>query len=80
MNSHDSNSFRTKRSSQGHYSHAGHRATDVPSVYDVATRLSSSTASRSDGSQPAVAEDFFSQFWTPGLLDRLQAPLTRYRE
>ena len=25
-------------------------------------------------------EDFFSQIWTPGLLDRLQAPLTRYRE
>ena len=27
-----------------------------------------------------VPEDFFSQIWTPGLLDRLQAPLTRYRE
>ncbi|HTQ30278.1 MAG TPA: hypothetical protein VMI53_03625 [Opitutaceae bacterium] len=27
-----------------------------------------------------AGEDFFSQIWTPGLLDRLQAPLTRYRE
>lgn len=26
------------------------------------------------------AEDLFRQIWTPGLLDQLQAPLTRYHE
>jgi len=37
-------------------------------------------SSRLDGSGAAVAEDFFGQLWTPGLLDRLQAPLTRFHE
>jgi hypothetical protein len=28
----------------------------------------------------APAEDFFSEMWSPGLLDRLQVPLSRYHE
>lgn len=27
-----------------------------------------------------ATEDIFSQIWTPGLLDRLEAPLTRHHE
>jgi|HubBroStandDraft_1064217.scaffolds.fasta_scaffold766382_2 hypothetical protein len=27
-----------------------------------------------------LTEDLFAQYWTPGLLDRLEAPLTRYHE
>ena len=30
--------------------------------------------------QARPAEDFFSEMWSPGLLDRLQAPLSRYHE
>ena len=30
--------------------------------------------------QAKPAEDFFSEMWSPGLLDRLQAPLSRYHE
>jgi hypothetical protein len=80
MNSRINNSSRTKHSLLTHSYDAGRRTADIPSVYDAATRLSPSTASRFGGSQSAAAEDFFSQFWTPGLLDRLQSPLTRYRE
>lgn len=30
--------------------------------------------------QAKPSEDFFSEMWSPGLLDRLQAPLSRYHE
>jgi hypothetical protein len=30
--------------------------------------------------QAEPAEDFFREMWSPGLLDRLQAPLSRYHE
>jgi hypothetical protein len=39
------------------------------------------TANTSVWSFPtAPAEDFFSEMWSPGLLDRLQVPLSRYHE
>jgi hypothetical protein len=69
MNSHHSNSSRAKRASHTR------EAANASSVYDAATRLPSFATIPS-----AAGEDLFSQFWTPGLLDRLQAPLTRYRE
>jgi hypothetical protein len=69
MNSHSSHS---KRSSHAHSSATGHAA---PSIYDAATHQPTFAINQS-----AAHEDLFSQFWTPGLLDRLQAPLTRYRE
>jgi hypothetical protein len=71
----NSNSSHSKRTSPAHSSAAGHEATTTHSVYDAATRLPSFALNQS-----AAREDLFSQFWTPGLLDRLQAPLTRYRE
>ena len=70
MNSHSSHS---KRSSHAHFSATGHAA--AHSVYDTATHQPVFAINQS-----AAHEDLFSQFWTPGLLDRLQAPLTRYRE
>jgi hypothetical protein len=71
----NSNSSHSKRSSHAHFSAVGHQAAEIPSVYDKATHLPAFALNQS-----AAHEDLFSQFWTPGLLDRLQAPLTRYRE
>jgi hypothetical protein len=45
-----------------------------PSHYDGATTV------RFADSRSAAAEDLFLQMWTPGLLDRLQTPLTHYHE
>jgi len=70
MNSHSSHS---KRTSNAHFSSGGQAAS--PSIYDAATHQPVFAIHQS-----AAHEDLFSQFWTPGLLDRLQAPLTRYRE
>ena len=70
----------TKRASRAHFSPADHRVANTQSVYDAATHQPTSGPSRFGGSQSAAVEDLFSQFWTPGLLDRLQPPLTRYRE
>jgi hypothetical protein len=70
MNSTDLNHSRTKRASHEHFSPAGRGVANTQSIYDAATQLAPS----------AAREDLFSQFWTPGLLDRLQSPLTRYRE
>jgi hypothetical protein len=72
MNSHNSHS---KRASHTHFSSVGREAAYLQSVYDTATHLPAFALNQS-----AAHEDLFSQFWTPGLLDRLQAPLTRYRE
>ena len=55
-------------------SHTG-EAANTQFVYDTATHFPAfATIPSTEG------EDLFSQFWTPGLLDRLQSPLTRYRE
>jgi hypothetical protein len=77
MPSHLSSNSRSNRASRARLSDADLNA---QSVYDAATQLSSSFSSRLGRSSSASTEDFFSQFWTPGLLDRLQTPLTRYRE
>ena len=69
MNSTYSNHSRTERVSHPR------AAANNQSVYDTATHVPAFATIRS-----AAGEDLFSQFWTPGLLDRLQAPLTRYRE
>jgi hypothetical protein len=69
MNSHHSNASPAKRASHAR------EAIYAQSIYDTATRQPAFAINQS-----AAREDFFSQFWTPGLLDRLQAPLTRYRE
>jgi hypothetical protein len=69
----NSPSFHSKRSSHAHFSATGHTA--APSIYDTATHQPAIAINQS-----AAHEDLFSQFWTPGLLDRLQAPITRYRE
>ncbi len=71
----NSNSSHNKRTSHAHLSSADREAAYIHSVYDTATRLPAFALNQS-----AAHEDLFSQFWTPGLLDRLQAPLTRYRE
>jgi hypothetical protein len=80
MNSNHSNDFHSKRAPRAHFSPADHRVANTQSVYDAATHQPTSGPSRFGGSQSAAVEDLFSQFWTPGLLDRLQPPLTRYRE
>jgi hypothetical protein len=69
MTSH--NSSHSERTSRPRHSSAA----KAQSIYDTATDQPASAINHS-----GAAEDFFSQFWTPGLLDRLQAPLTRYRE
>jgi hypothetical protein len=69
----NSNSSHSKRASHTHFSATGHAA--AHSVYDAATHQPAFAINQS-----TATEDLFSQFWTPGLLDRLQAPLTRYRE
>jgi hypothetical protein len=69
MNSTHSTHSRPKRSSHTR------EAANTHSVYDTATRFPAFATIPS-----AAGEDLFSQFWAPGLLDRLQAPLTRYRE
>jgi hypothetical protein len=71
----NSNSSHSKRSSHAHVSSAGREAAYFHSVYDTATHLPTFALNQS-----TAHEDLFSQFWTPGLLDRLQAPITRYRE
>jgi hypothetical protein len=71
MNLHHSNSSRSKRTSHSRFSPAA----NAQSIYDTATHQPASAINH-----PGAVEDIFSQFWTPGLLDRLQAPLTRYRE
>ncbi|MGA2017306.1 MAG: hypothetical protein ABSH26_10125 [Opitutaceae bacterium] len=38
------------------------------------------TSNRGDLFGAASTEDLFGQFWSPGLLDRLQEPLSRYHE
>jgi hypothetical protein len=68
MNSHSSPS---KRAPRAHFSPAA----NTHSIYDTATQQPAFAINQS-----TAHEDFFSQFWTPGLLDRLQSPLTRYRE
>jgi hypothetical protein len=73
MNTHPSNSSRAKHSSPAPFHSASREASS--SVYDTATRFPAFATIPS-----ATGEDLFSQFWTPGLLDRLQAPITRYRE
>jgi hypothetical protein len=73
MNSHINNSSRATRASD-------REATYFQSVYDAATHLSASGINGLGSSRSVATEDLFSQFWTPGLLDRLQSPLTRYRE
>jgi hypothetical protein len=35
---------------------------------------------RADSLRAESPEDLFAQLWSPGLLDRLHEPLTRYRE
>jgi serine/threonine protein kinase HipA of HipAB toxin-antitoxin module len=72
MNANTSNHSHAKRASHAHFSAAGHGAA---SIYDTATHQPAFAINQS-----TAHEDLFSQFWTPGLLDRLQAPLTRYRE
>jgi hypothetical protein len=71
MNASNSNSTHSKRASHARYSPAA----KARSIYDTATHLPAFAMNHS-----GAAEDLFSQFWTPGLLDRLQTPLTRYRE
>ena len=71
----NSNSSHSKRSSHAHFSSAGRETANTQSVYDTATRQPAFSINQS-----AAVEDLFSQFWAPGLLDRLQAPLTRYHE
>jgi hypothetical protein len=63
--------------SNSHSNRAAHarEATHAHSVYDTATHLPAFAINPS-----VTPEDLFSHFWTPGLLDRLQAPITRYRE
>lgn len=67
--SHSSRS-RSKRATAARFSSA-HNQT---SVYDAATTV------RLGDARPAAIEDLFLQMWTPGLLDRLQTPLTHYHE
>ncbi|HEY3757154.1 MAG TPA: hypothetical protein VGL42_13470 [Opitutaceae bacterium] len=50
--------------------------TGIRSVSQAAPALAGSTYN----SIADPSEDFFSQMWRPGLLDELQAPLTRYHE
>jgi hypothetical protein len=71
----NSNSSHIKRISHAHLSSTGREAAYLQSIYDTATHQPAAAINHS-----GAAEDLFSQFWTPGLLDRLQAPLTRYRE
>ncbi|HTB79406.1 MAG TPA: hypothetical protein VK717_00825 [Opitutaceae bacterium] len=68
-NSHSSHS-RSKRAAPARSSSAHHQT----SVYDGATTV------RFGNSQSTATEDLFLQMWTPGLLDRLQTPLTHYHE
>lgn len=71
----------SKHASQARFSPAGHRtAAFQPAISATPARPHAAIAGYSYSSRADAAEDFFSQIWTPGLLDRLQAPLTRYRE
>ena len=68
-----------KRASRARTFPAGSRATGILTSAEP-TQLNSSFAGSTYASIAHPTEDFFSQIWTPGLLDRLQTPLTRYRE
>jgi len=67
----NSNSSHSKRAPSAPFSPVA----NTQSIYDTATHQPAFAINPS-----AAHKDLFSQFWTPGLLDRLQAPLTRYRE
>ena len=64
-----------------------------PATHRSATRtdrpgqpVGSANRLRPGGALPAArfrfddTQDYFAEMWTPGLLERLQEPLTRYRE
>lgn len=68
-----------KRSSTARSS-AGRTVTQIHPADVTPTRPHAALAGHLYSSTVDAGEDFFRQIWTPGLLDRLQAPLTRYRE
>lgn len=74
MNSTNNFSSSSKHASPARLSPAGRRAARLQSV------SAAFGTEHFGGSGSAATEDLFSQIWAPGLLDRLQAPLTRYRE
>ena len=69
--------MKSTHSTHSHNKRASHtdETANTQSVYDPATHFPAFATIPS-----AAGEDLFRQFWTPGLLDRLQSPLTRYRE
>jgi hypothetical protein len=67
----NSNSSPSKRASHARFSPVA----NTHSIYDTVTHQPAFAINQS-----TATEDIFSQFWTPGLLDRLQAPITRFRE
>ncbi|HZP61490.1 MAG TPA: hypothetical protein VFB27_14295 [Opitutaceae bacterium] len=68
-----------KRTSRARFPHRSSRVA-TSSTTDASLPATVSLPGFSYASVAEVPEDFFSQIWSPGLLDRLQAPLTRYRE
>jgi hypothetical protein len=66
--------------SHGSFSSAGRHAESLKSMSGPFGKWASSAAMHFGDPRFAAKEDFFSQMWAPGLLDRLQVPLTRYHE
>ncbi len=67
----------SRRSSGARLSFAGQPTASIPAGTAHA-RIS--PAGFTYASVAAPSEDFFRQMWAPGLLDQLEARLTRYRE
>jgi hypothetical protein len=72
--------FHFRHHTHTHFPRIAARLASLRSAFNEPAVPSPAEPSAFSAYAPAPAEDFFSQIWTPGLLDNLREPLSRYHE